>query len=91
MSVHKVNVRMSLGKRMPLGRLQKFLYRLRTVYLVQPMPYMWNVVIVEMLHEQQILPTSTSQGLIAHNIGVGDVAFLILVVFWRRNRDNVTQ
>jgi hypothetical protein len=37
-SVREVVVRLSLGKRVPLGRLQKILQRHRTVYLVQPVP-----------------------------------------------------
>jgi hypothetical protein len=78
-----------MGKRAPLGRLQKLMHqRLRKVYLVQPMINKWNVVIVEVRHVQQIFPTLTSQLLDAHSIDVGDIEFLI-VVLWCRNRDNM--
>jgi hypothetical protein len=40
MSVHEVHTRLILSKRVPLGRLQKLLLRLRTVCLVQPVPNM---------------------------------------------------
>jgi hypothetical protein len=55
-SVHEVDVRMSMGERVPLGRLEKLLYCMRTVYFVQPVPGKWNIVIVEVRHEQQIFP-----------------------------------
>jgi hypothetical protein len=58
-SMHEVVVRMSLGKRVPLGRLKKILQRRDTVYLVQPVQRMWNVVIVEVRHEQQTFPSSS--------------------------------
>jgi hypothetical protein len=58
-SVHEVVVRMSLGKRVPLGRIKKILQRRDTVYLVQPVPRMWNVAIVEVRHEQQTFPSSS--------------------------------
>jgi hypothetical protein len=38
-SVHEVDVRFSLGKRVPLGRLQEILSHRSTMYLVQPVPY----------------------------------------------------
>jgi hypothetical protein len=49
------------------------------MYLVQPVPNKWNVVIGEVRHEQQIFSTSTSQRLDAHIKDVGT---------WRRNRGN---
>jgi hypothetical protein len=53
-SVHEVVVRLSMGKRVPLGRLQKILQRHRTVYLIQPVRDTWNVVILEVHNEEQI-------------------------------------
>jgi hypothetical protein len=87
MSMHEVVVRMGIDKRVPLKRLHKFQCCLRAVYLVQPVPYMWNVVIAQVCHEQQILPTTTSQRLDAHTRDVRDVE-LFVTVFWRRNMDN---
>jgi hypothetical protein len=46
----------------------------------------WNIVIVKMRHEQQMLSMSTCQWLDVHNKHVGDVELLI-VVFWHRNMD----
>jgi hypothetical protein len=57
MSVHDVDVHMSLGKHSPLEHLQK-MQRFGMMYLVQLMPDVWNVVIAEVRHEQQIVPTS---------------------------------
>jgi hypothetical protein len=51
-SVHKVDVRLSLGKLVPLGRFQEILYCHCSVYLVQSVLDMWNVVITEVRHEK---------------------------------------
>jgi hypothetical protein len=51
---------------------------------------MWNVVIFEARHEQQMFPTSISQRLDVHIKYVGDVELLI-VVFSRRYRDNMAK
>jgi hypothetical protein len=61
---------MDLGKRVPLGRLQHIMQRVCTVYLVQPVPDKWNVVIMEVRHEQQICPTSIIKRLDVHNMDV---------------------
>jgi hypothetical protein len=37
------------------------------MYLVQLVPGMWNVIIAQVRKKQQILPTSISQRLDAHN------------------------
>jgi hypothetical protein len=42
--VHEVDVRLSLGKRVPLGRLPETLLRRSTMDLVQPVRDKWNVV-----------------------------------------------
>jgi hypothetical protein len=52
MSVHEVDVRLSLDKLVPLVRLQEILQRCCPVYLVQPVPDRWNVVITEVCHEE---------------------------------------
>jgi hypothetical protein len=57
-SVHKVDVHLSLGKLVPLGRLQEIVQRCCPVYFVQPVPDWWNVVIVEVRHEEQIFASS---------------------------------
>jgi hypothetical protein len=49
-SVHEVDVRMSLGKRVPLGRVQETLERRCTMYFVQPVPDKCNVFITEVRH-----------------------------------------
>jgi hypothetical protein len=66
-SVHEVDVRMNLGKRVPLGRLQNIMQRGCTVCLVQPVPDKRNVVIMEVRHEQQICPISIIKRLDVHN------------------------
>jgi hypothetical protein len=43
--VHEIDVPLSLGKLVPPGRLQYFLYRHCTTDFVQPVQDMWNVVI----------------------------------------------
>jgi hypothetical protein len=48
MGVHEVGVRMSRGKRVPFWASTSVNV---TVYLVQPVPDMWNVVIGEVRHE----------------------------------------
>jgi hypothetical protein len=58
-SVHEVVVRLIMYKLVPLGRLRQILKRDRTVYLVQPVPYMWNVVIFEVRHEEKIAASSS--------------------------------
>jgi hypothetical protein len=50
MSVHKVAVRMSLGKLVPLGC---------PMALVQPVQDMWNVVIAKARHEEEISASSS--------------------------------
>jgi hypothetical protein len=52
--VHEVDVRVSLGKLVPLGRLQDILKRGGTMRLVQSVPEWCNVVIIEVRHEEQI-------------------------------------
>jgi hypothetical protein len=42
-SMHEVDVGMSLGKLVPLGRLQDILKRRSSMHLVQPVPVRWNV------------------------------------------------
>jgi hypothetical protein len=59
MSVHEVDVRLSIGKLVPLGRLQEILYRCCPVYFVQPVPDKRNVVIEEVCHEDQIFASSS--------------------------------
>jgi hypothetical protein len=59
MSVHEDDARLSLDNLVPLRRLESILQRVRTVYLVQPVPNKWNVVIGEVRHEEQIFPSST--------------------------------
>jgi hypothetical protein len=49
--MHKVDVRLSLGKLVPLGRLQEILQRGGSMDLVQPVPERLNVVIAEVRHE----------------------------------------
>jgi hypothetical protein len=58
-SVHEVGVRLSLGKLVPLGRLQEILQRYCPVYFVQPVIDMWNVVITKVRHEEQIFASSS--------------------------------
>jgi hypothetical protein len=58
-SVHEVDVRLSLGKLVPLGRLQEILQRRSSMYLVQPMQDMRNIVIIEVRHEEQIFASSS--------------------------------
>jgi hypothetical protein len=58
-SVHEVDVRLSLGKLVPLGRLQEILKRRSSMHLVQPVPDMWNVVITEVRNEEQVFASSS--------------------------------
>jgi hypothetical protein len=54
MGVHEVDVRMSLGKRVPVGRfIQEMLYRIYTMDPVHPVREVWKVVIFEVRHEEQ--------------------------------------
>jgi hypothetical protein len=55
-----------------MGRLQKILYRL-SVYIVQPSRDIWNVVISEVRHEQQIFPKSAIKRFDANNRDVRNV------------------
>jgi hypothetical protein len=73
-----IDVRVSFGKRVPLGRLQKIWQRLSSVYLRQQCLTRWIIVIVEVRHEQQILCTSTGQRLDPHKIDVRDGELLIV-------------
>jgi hypothetical protein len=57
-NVHEVDVRMSPGKRVPLGRLQKILLRRCKMSFVQLVPDMWNVIIVEVRHKD-FFPSSS--------------------------------
>jgi hypothetical protein len=47
---------------------------------------MWNVVILEARHEQQIFPTTSIERLNAHGRDAGDVK-LVTIIFKRRHRD----
>jgi hypothetical protein len=53
------------------------------VYVTQPVPDIWNVVIVEVSHEHQIFPTSTTLRLEAHINGVRDVELCAVVLYLR--------
>jgi hypothetical protein len=77
MIVHEVVVRVSMGKCLPLGRLLKIMELHRTVYLVQPVLYKWNVVIVEVRHDEQVSASSSWERLHAHS---GDVKIFELII-----------
>jgi hypothetical protein len=62
-SMHEVDVRMTLGKRVPLGRLQKLMSRHSSVCFVQPVPNIWNVVIADVRQEQKNFPHRPTNGL----------------------------
>jgi hypothetical protein len=83
----RVDVRLDLGKWVPLGRLHKLIERLRTVHFVQLVPHKWNIVINEVRHERQMCPSSAIEWLDAHGRFVGDVE-PIVVLFMRRHRNN---
>jgi hypothetical protein len=85
-SVHEVDVRLSLDKRVPFGRVQKILQRLRTAYLGWLLPDKWNIVIDEVRHEQHLFSMSTNKRVDAHMRDVRDADFL--VVLWCRNRND---
>jgi hypothetical protein len=59
MNVHEVVVRLPVSKRVPLGCLHEILKRRRAVYLIQLVSCRWNVVIVEVRHEEQIFSSSS--------------------------------
>jgi hypothetical protein len=54
------------------------------MYLIQPVRDMWNVVITEVRHEEQIFASTSMQRLDAHNKDVRDVK--LLIVSFRNNR-----
>jgi hypothetical protein len=59
MSVHEVGARLCFGKRVPLRSMQNIFQRHCTMHLVQSVPHMWNVVIAEVRHEEQIFASSS--------------------------------
>jgi hypothetical protein len=49
---------------------------------------MWNVVIIEARHEQQIFPLSAIEKLDANGRDVGDFHPVVVIIVMRRHRDN---